>query len=643
MISAVKRLLLIACFLPMIVGQRAGWWMTDPLRWVQTNLRETDSATDPAKLVQEAAAFHANVMHVNMGGIVATYPTQVEFHYRSRALPPGRDFFGEVLRDAHRRGIRVVARFDFSKTRKPVYDAHPDWFFQQKDGNPVVYNGLYSTCINSPWYRVQAMKILTEALDRYPVDGVFFNMFGNQSRDYSGRFVGHCHCGYCQKSFRQRYGKPLPADLNDARYREFMFISSREVAAAIGRLIREKRPNAGYFNYIDEWTDGIMSESNTAVDRPLPLWPYASSDNVNRARNSQPEKMAVNLCMQFVDFPWRHATVPAPEIVTRLWQNLAHGGALAFAINGVWDQQDRLAVEAARPVFAWAAQHEDLYAGQTSLARVVLLNRGSRENYRGLFRLLSEAHIPFAVASNTAWVGRRDVDLVVSPSADLNGLEPYIESGGKVLVSGAAPGSPTVKGYLRIRKPEQFPSLRGVSLLMLNGSFARGGADRTAALTLIPESMFGPPEYIHADMQETWIPALTEEREGRLVRLPFELGAMYYRFSLPSHAGLFSDLLGRLLKDRQLESDAHPLVEFSLMRQGARTLLHLVNLSGHSQTAWFPPVPMRMIRISLAGEFPAARALRAGTPLDPQVSGGRTVFQLPELRDYEVIELAVRQ
>ena len=67
-----------------------------------------------------------------------------------------------------------------------------------------------------------------------------------------------------------------------------MFRCSREVAAEIGKLIHAKRPNAGYFNYIQESTDGIMSESNTAVTRPLPLWPYASSDNVNRARNSQP-------------------------------------------------------------------------------------------------------------------------------------------------------------------------------------------------------------------------------------------------------------------------------------------------------------------------------------------------------------------
>jgi hypothetical protein len=125
------------------------------------------------------------------------------------------------------------------------------------------------------------MKVLTEALEKYDVDGLFFNMFGDQSRDYSGQPVGLCHCAECRRLYREQFDKDIP-ETPDDDYRQFMFRSSREVAAAIGKLIREKRPKAGYFNYIQEYTDGVMSESNTAVARPLPLWPYSASDNVNR-------------------------------------------------------------------------------------------------------------------------------------------------------------------------------------------------------------------------------------------------------------------------------------------------------------------------------------------------------------------------
>src|SRR5262245_24495560 len=161
-------------------GGQEGWWMKEPIRWVQTNLRQTDAGLDARRLAEQLADMRANVALMGMGGIAAYYPTAVEFHYPSPDLPAGRDMFGDVVREAHARRIRVVGRFDLSKTPKAVFDAHPEWFFRQANGQPVIYNGLYSTCINGGYYRDQGMKILSEALDKYAVDGLFFNMFGNQ-------------------------------------------------------------------------------------------------------------------------------------------------------------------------------------------------------------------------------------------------------------------------------------------------------------------------------------------------------------------------------------------------------------------------------------------------------------------------------
>ncbi len=382
-----------------------------------------------------------------------------------------------------------------------------------------------------------------------------------------------------------------------------------------------------------------MSESNTALGRPLPLWPYTSSDNVNKARNSEPGKMSVNLCMQFVDYAWRFATVPDGEIRLRLWQNMAHGGALTLAINGTFAQQDRQAVEAARPIFEWAAKNEQYLYGQESQARVILLAQGDNSNYRGLFRFLTEEHIPFAVSTNLDWVGKRKVDLVVAPAAEAPGLEKYVAEGGKVLYVGARAGSPEVKGYVRVRDKSRFPSLGLADLLMLNGPFTSTAEDKAAPLTLVPPSMFGPPEFIHTDMKDTQIPAMVERDAGRSVWLPFDLGSMYYRLSLPAHAGLLRDVVGRLMPARQLTTDAHPLVEMTLMRQGDRTLVHLINLSGHSQTGYFTPLATGPIRIEVEGDFASAKALRSGKPVAPARKSGRTSLTLPSLADYELIVL----
>ena len=144
-----------------------------------------------------------------------------------------------------------------------------------------------------------------------------------------------------------------------------------------------------------------MSESNTAVTRPLPLWPYSASDHVNRARNSQPEKMAVNLNMQFVRLRvalchrsarWRSRSAA--------WQNLAHGGALTFEVNGTLDLQDRQALEAVKPIFRWAAANQQYFAGQTEARRACSCWANLRTRAHLQRRVLSRA---FSAAERRAY------------------------------------------------------------------------------------------------------------------------------------------------------------------------------------------------------------------------------------------------
>src|SRR5262249_33136817 len=208
-------------------GRQEGWWMREPIRWVQTNLPQVDATLDAKRLADQLADMRANVILMGMGGIVSYYPTAVQFHYASPGLPAGRDMFGDVLRECHARKIRVVGRYDLSKTHKAVFDAHPEWFFRQANGAPVIYNGLYSVCINSGYYSDHVMKTLAVCPEKYEVDGLFFNAFGNQSRDYSARQVGLCHCDVCKTYFRELYHKDIPA-VPDDDYRKLMFKLSRD-------------------------------------------------------------------------------------------------------------------------------------------------------------------------------------------------------------------------------------------------------------------------------------------------------------------------------------------------------------------------------------------------------------------------------
>jgi putative glycosyl hydrolase-like family 6 (GHL6) protein len=632
------------------------WWMDEPIRLIQTNLRQTDSDLDAARLAGQLVEFQANTVLFGLGGIVAHYPTEVEFHYPSPHMPEGRDLFGEMLREAKKRNIRVIGRFDLSKTQQPVFDAHPEWFFRRADGRPVTYNGLYSACINGGYYQEHIFKILSEALERYEVDGLFFNMFGNPSRDYSGDSLGLCHCDSCERGFRAAYGRGVP-DEPDAQYREFMFNSSRGVARRIGALIHQKRPRAAFLTYIDEYVDGIMSESNTGVDRPLPMWPYSASDRVRRARDSQPSKMAFNLSIGFVDIPYRMVTVPGPEIRARLYQNMANGSGPMFVALGTLDQEDRRGLEAAQGVFTWHAANEDLYIGQSNAARVLLWGRGDQRSYRGFFRLLSERHIPFAVSTNLDWIDKQPdaYDLVISSDGASADFARYVASGGRLLVAGAPPSGfslpapvrhwdKTRSAYFRIHDRTLLPSLADTNLLFLDGGYTEFPAENKPLLTLIPPSRFGPPELVFTDKEETTRPGLIlrDHGEGELAYLPWDIGALYYRHSSPGHGDLIADLVDHLLPGRrQLETTAHPLVEITVMqqREPRRTLVHFVNLSGHSQTAYFDSVPMRDIKVDLAGEFRTARSRQLGQSLELTTGQAGTRFVLPTLKEYDVVVL----
>jgi hypothetical protein len=398
------------------------------------------------------------------------------------------------------------------------------------------------------------------------------------------------------------------------------------------------------------------------------MWPYSASESVGRARDSQPSKMPINLSIGFVDIPYRFSSVPPAEIQMRLYQNMAHGSGPAFVVVGTLDQEDRTGILAAKPAFEFHKQHEDLYVGQESAARVLLLSggggrgaggRGGRgggqDSYHGFFRMLAEQHIPFAISNGPEIVKSRKFDLVIAPDGAPDGLEEYVQQGGRLLAAGAHEPPPgmgravkrwadTRSAYFRIRDKAFFPSLKDTDLLFVDGEYVELEPSGKPLLSLIPPSMFGPPEKVHIDQVETDKPGLliSDRGKGQIAYVPWDIGGLYYRLSSVSHAGFIGDLIDHLLPEgRQLKSNAHPLVEMTLMNQPSRnrSIVHLVNLSGHSETAYFAPLPMRDIEIQVEGKFQRARSARLNRALTVTTVGKYSKVSLPQLDAYDAVVL----
>ena len=135
------------------------WWEGYPWRMIQTNLRESDMADIHAEeYAQQLEDFGATVVTLNAAGIIASYPTKLPFQTRSACLTS--DSLKQLIDACHRRGIRVIARTDFTKVRYALYEQHPEWACRTKGGDIINYNGNVHVCLNSDYQQKYIFEIL---------------------------------------------------------------------------------------------------------------------------------------------------------------------------------------------------------------------------------------------------------------------------------------------------------------------------------------------------------------------------------------------------------------------------------------------------------------------------------------------------
>ena len=248
------------------------WWRTYPWREIQTNLREIDMLDIRAdQVVADLQRFKATLLMINAAGIIASYPTELPFHFQSPYLTG--DSLEQIIAACHAAGIRVVARTDFSKVRTPIYEAHPEWAYRTAGGQVADYNGDIATCLNGDYQQEYALRIIEECLTKLDFDGIFFNMGGYQTRDYSGNYFGICHCDRCRQRFDEMFHLPLPVkeEMDDPVYRKyarFKRITQLAHKEKVYNFITERWPDVAIASHREFRQGFFRQESNTAMDRP---------------------------------------------------------------------------------------------------------------------------------------------------------------------------------------------------------------------------------------------------------------------------------------------------------------------------------------------------------------------------------------
>ncbi len=629
------------------------WWLKNNLRMIQNNLRDIDAELiDPDRYVEWLKEFGANTVQINAAGITSFFPTKLDCQIRSPYLRD--DFLGRIIARCRENGIRVIARFDFSKTGEELYRKHPEWYVVTPEGRPVVSGGTYATCVNSEYQRRRSLDIIREVLERYPVDGIFFNWFGYVNRDYEGNEFGICQCGSCRQRFKEMYGMELPAkpDPNDPAYRKYPEFKERTVNGNlddIRRLVRSISPDIAVSTYAIHNVDIVRNESNSALDRPLPFWLYQSSDNVAPFAAGYDDKITSNVAINAVEMPYRYMGVSEELTALRLYENIAAGSGLDWCINGGFDTYpDRKNFPAVRKVFKHHERYEQYYGHLEQESRVLLV-KGDGPEYRGIFRMLKEEHIPFTVLfagdlerfagsfyrydfiilPGLGEIPDKTADALKETTACVIGtglaLEKHPELVKKIFGAETGKREEYVRAtYLQAKPAEVFADFertdqRWIFLAEPYRHLLPSEGTGTL-LPLVRRAPFGPPEKAFGN--EETCEGLVSVRNGK-VYFGFMPGTNYWKYGYGEFRRLFLDVMASVREIRRsYETDAPEMVEIFLNRNGENTwLLQLINLTGFNGMTFFAPLEIPAIHIRF-NEFTPARVLSLTEEGPEEVSAG---------------------
>ena len=677
-----------------MLAQEADWWLNEPYRLVQTNLREIDARDfDIDVYVKSLQEIGANTVLINVGGIVANYYTDLEFQYRNPYLKF--DLIQEVIGELHDVGIRVMGRFDFSKLNEEMAEKKPEWLYVSIRGAYVNYNGQVHTSVNGGYQQEYSFKILSEALERFPLDGVFFNMIGYQTRDYSQTYHGIDQSDADREAFRLWSGGldlPLEEDDTDPvfrKYRQFREESAQDLFYRISEHIKSYGEHIALCTYTHAGIDLYRKESHSNLWSSRPAWEYSASHNVKSALGSWQNMQVSNTAVHFIDYPARHAADARFFTEKRLAQNIMQGAGPDFYCIGRLDNlEDRLVLENVRRVFQFHKRNEAWLTGTQSSADVLLLHDGhTGEEYNGLFEFLTEQHIQFDVMEHWRITdddlprALSDYRLLIMPGIERMSQEAcelvdrYVSDGGKVLATGFTStsdeiGTPldrfrlnslgveaefervqkTQGTYFRIFEEDKSllrtDVLSYLDLVYIWEDIALCEAREGASMNLgyIPPAMIGPPEKCYYT-EVTDIPGMVsmDYGKGKSTLITFPIGSLYNHTRHYGHSALMQAAIHTLLGYKSaLSTDASPLLEMShrLDKNGSYEWFGLVNHSGQLGNVFYEPVSLPEFTISFKPVKEVERVSLLGSDKSVQfrtVKGGDVMMRLEGLDFYDIL------
>lgn len=675
-------------------------WTHRPVRFFQHLLREADAIDlDVNDLIAEIKSLGAGGCIAMGGGFSAWYPTRLS----SQTINPhlSFDFLGDFLKAAKAEGIRVLVRMDISKGREGMEHSHPDWFVQREDGGISTVWSMPQICATGPFWQNETFAILDEVLASYPdVDGFFFNYLhvprchcprcASMVREATGQEIPkHGVRSPAYEAWRQEF-------LANYMGRVRNFIRERSPRAA---LVPYHHVHDGWdIGRMSKVSDIIGSQiSNPVMPNPVdpqPAWNHWAAEEALTARALKPGNAPLLIQTTSEVFASRQTAMPDVRLVHNLVEAAAHGASTAPAVNGLLRQDDPRFVPALQKLGLYQAKQATWYEGLRSLARIAIVKSESSRlwgpdagrpagapdgcghvaEFRGFFEMATDLRYPcdIVVAGSLRDAELERYKAILLPAVhclsddDARALDTYVRNGGNLIASadlaaydevgvrrsapplGCLPGTPGeshgVDGaYFALSDARFRNALEGIPHVAAAGHFwvpfSSEGANGTD-LRLIGPFPNNAPEFTLVEGPGTE-PGLIEREFGlgKAMWMPWRIGSLYHRFSMPEYRRLFGVLLENVAGTVPVSTTASSAVELICYEHSNGMVLHALNGAATRTKGLTELTALAGLEITVKTDAARAIDLQTGNALPVRKTHQHLTIRIDRLENFMAIAL----
>jgi len=642
--------------------------------------------------VQSAVVYaHSHAGH-------AYYPTSVGHMHRGLK---GRDIFGEVTDELHKRGIGVVAYFSLIFDDW-AYENNPDWRMVLADGHESAENNRYGVCCPNSPYRDYAAAYAIEICEKFEVEGIRFDMTF---------WPTVCYCKHC----REKFGGDLPKVIDWINPDWVRFQRKREdwmteFAALITSTVKRLKPDMSVEHQAStlplSWTFGVTGELAKQND-------FLQGDFYGDAlQGSFVRKILYNLTEQrpFAFETSRcvglgnHTSTKSEELVrAKAYSCLADGGAFVFidAIDPVGTLNPG-PYEMIGRIFAETSAYEKYIGGELCQDVAVYLSTESKFDFAdngktvgdqgvstnqlstktphvdavvNVCKSLIDANIPFGVigGKNLSDLARHKVlvlpNVLMMDKEEASAIRQYVRQGGAVYASkytslvtkdgvvqdsfmlsdvlGVSYASETKENYTYIAPAdsdnalfEAYSEKYPFAIESAQIRVTAGAGTRVLGYTVLPYTDPAEPRRyssIHSN------PPGVYTNDPAIVLNRFGDGrAIYTAGDLENnelYRGIFASIIRMLGGEFSFESDAPKCVEITMFHQ-ADTGRYLISLVNSQKELPNIPVDGVNVRVDLGGKSVKRLLLLPGEQeMEFKMNGGYAEFTVPMIDTFRMVAL----